>query len=105
MRGRLGRRHAVLLFALLVLLYMFMPIFVVSLMSFNDPVGRLGYDFDGFTLRQLDDDLRALPALRVGAARASRSGCSPPGSPRCSARLMAFAMVRHHFRGRAAPTC
>ena len=42
--------HAVLLFGLLVLLYMFTPIFVVVLMSFNDPVGRLGYDFAGFTL-------------------------------------------------------
>ena len=42
--------HAVLLFALLVLLYMFTPIFVVVLMSFNDPAGRLGYEFDGFTL-------------------------------------------------------
>ncbi|MGZ8725641.1 MAG: ABC transporter permease, partial [Aeromicrobium sp.] len=42
--------HAILLFALLVLLYMFTPIFVVVLMSFNDPAGRLGYEFDGFTL-------------------------------------------------------
>ena len=53
-RGGVGgwlARNAVLLFALVVLVYMLTPVFVVLLMSFNDPVGRLGYDFDGFTLR------------------------------------------------------
>ena len=36
---------------LLVLIYMFVPIFVVVLMSFNDPVEpRNVYSFDGFTL-------------------------------------------------------
>ena len=39
-----------LILGLLVLLYMFVPIFVVVLMSFNDPDSRVIYQFDGFTL-------------------------------------------------------
>ena len=44
------RRHLVLILGLLVLLYTFVPIFVVVLMSFNDPASRVIYQFDGFTL-------------------------------------------------------
>ncbi len=48
--GRWFREHLVLILGLLVLLYTFIPIFVVVLMSFNDPTSRLIYRFDGFTL-------------------------------------------------------
>ena len=44
------RKHLVLILALLVLVYTFIPIFVVVLMSFNDPASRLIYEFNGFTL-------------------------------------------------------
>ena len=47
------RDHLVLILGILVLLYTFVPIFIVILMSFNDPDSRLVYSFDGFTLRQL----------------------------------------------------
>ena len=44
------RRNAVLIAGFGVLLYMFLPIFVVVLMSFNQPASRQSYSFDGFTL-------------------------------------------------------
>ena len=44
------RKHLVLILGLAVLVYTFIPIFVVILMSFNDPESRLIYQFDGFTL-------------------------------------------------------
>ncbi len=44
------RKNLVLILGLLVLVYTFIPIFVVVLMSFNDPASRLIYQFDGFTL-------------------------------------------------------
>ncbi|WP_028645849.1 ABC transporter permease [Nocardioides sp. URHA0020] len=44
------RRNIVLILGLLVLVYTFIPIFVVVLMSFNDPSSRNVYRFDGFTL-------------------------------------------------------
>ncbi len=51
---RLGRwigQHLVLMGGILVIVYMFVPIFVVVLMSFNDPDSKLIYRFDGFTLQ------------------------------------------------------
>ena len=88
---------------LLVLLYMFLPIFVVVLMSFNDPA----------VAHQLR--LRRRSRWTTGATRASPTACassvvlSAPDrllatlrARRCSARLVAFALVRHRFRGRAA---
>jgi spermidine/putrescine transport system permease protein len=94
-------RHVVLLFALLVLLYMFMPIFVVVLMSFNDPVGRIGYDFDGLTLHNwthLCDPYQLCSSVSVSL----RIGLLATLLATLLGSLMAFAMVRHHFRGRGA---
>ena len=48
--GRWLGDHLILMIGLLVLLYMFTPVFVVMLMSFNDPASRNSYSFDGFTL-------------------------------------------------------
>ncbi|HNM96789.1 MAG TPA: ABC transporter permease, partial [Marmoricola sp.] len=50
---RIGRwigQHLVLAGGIAVLIYMFIPIFVVVLMSFNEPKSRLIYKFDAFTL-------------------------------------------------------
>jgi spermidine/putrescine transport system permease protein len=44
------RKNLVLILGILVLVYTFIPIFVVVLMSFNDPTSRNVYRFDGFTL-------------------------------------------------------
>ena len=45
---RLAAMNFVWVIGLMVLLYMFVPIFIVVLMSFNDPASRVGYRFDGF---------------------------------------------------------
>ncbi len=92
--------HGVLLFALLVLLYMFTPIFVVVLMSFNDPVGRLGYEFDGFTLNNwthLCDPYQ----LCSSVATSLQIGLLATLLATLLGSLMAFAMARHYFRGRS----
>ena len=99
-RNWLGK-HGVLLFALAVLLYMFTPIFVVILMSFNDPVSRLSYTFDGFTLSNWtnlceDPQLCSAVGLSLRIAFLSTLLATVLGT------LMAFAMVRHYFRGRGA---
>ena len=92
--------HAVLMYALLVLVYMFLPIFVVVLMSFNDPAARIGYDFDGFTLDNWTNPCGPFQlcssvwvSVRIGLAATLLA--TVLGS------LMAFAMVRHRFRGRS----
>jgi spermidine/putrescine transport system permease protein len=90
----------VLGYALLVLLYMLAPVFVVILMSFNDPASRQSYTFDGFTWNnwtsicapyQLCDSVMvSLQIAGLTTILATALGT-----------LMAFAMVRHRFRGRA----
>ena len=92
--------HGVMLFALLVLLYMFTPIFVVILMSFNAPNSRLGYNFDGFTLNNwthLCDPYQLCSSVGTSL----KIGLLATGIATLLGTLMAFAMVRHYFRGRA----
>ncbi len=98
-RRWLGDR-LVMAYALVVLLYMLLPVAVVVLMSFNEPASRQSYSFDAFTWNnwlnvcgpyQLCDSVRtsieiALLATLVATALGA---------------LMAFAMVRHRFRGRS----
>jgi spermidine/putrescine transport system permease protein len=103
-RMRLGRwiaDHAVMAVGLVVLAYMFVPIVVVVLMSFNEPASRAAYTFDAFTL---DNWLHPcepeglcsslITSLQLGLL--ATVGATALGT------LMAFALVRHRFRGRGA---
>ena len=99
--GRWLAQHLVLILGLLVLLYMFVPVFVVVLMSFNDPGSRNSYTFDGFTLdnwRNICEpyQLCSSVGLSLQIGLLATVGATLLGT------LMAFAMVRHRFRGRAA---
>jgi spermidine/putrescine transport system permease protein len=99
---RIGKwigEHLILGLGLLVLFYMFLPIFIVILMSFNDPASKQSYSFDGFTwnnwLHPCDpfgmcDSV--LLSIKIGLA--ATLGATLLGT------LMAFALVRHRFRGR-----
>ncbi len=92
--------HAVLLFGLLVLLYLTLPVFVVILMSFNDPASRIGYDFDGFTLNNwatICDPYQLCSSVTTSI----QIGLLATALATLLGSLMAFAMVRHHFRGRS----
>lgn len=90
----------VLILGLLVLLYMFVPIFVVILMSFNAPGARNSYTFNGFTLdnwRNVCEPFQLCSSLRtsIEIGLLATLGATLLGT------LMAFAMVRHRFRGRS----
>ena len=100
---RLGKwlgEHLILGIGLLVLLYMFLPIFVVVLMSFNDPASKQSYSFDGFTWNNWAHPCEpfgmcdsVLLSVKIGLA--ATLGATILGT------LMAFALVRHRFRGRS----
>ena len=99
--GRWLADHVVMGVAMLVLLYMFLPVFFVVLMSFNDPASRLSYEFDGFTLNNWLDPCgpsgmcgSVVKSLQIGFL--ATLGATVLGT------LVAFALVRHRFRGRAA---
>ena len=98
--GRWLREHLVLLLGLLVLLYTFVPIAVVVLMSFNDPDSRLIYRFDGFTL---DNWLNpcAEPSMCDAVVRSVEIGLLATVLSTLLGTLAAFAMVRHRFVGRS----
>jgi spermidine/putrescine transport system permease protein len=101
---RLGRwvaDHVVMAIGLVVLAYMFVPIVVVVLMSFNAPASKAAYTFDAFTLdnwlhpcepQGLCSSL--VTSLQIGIL--ATVGATLLGT------LMAFALVRHRFRGRGA---
>ena len=94
------REHLVLILGLVVLLYTFVPIFVVVLMSFNDPSSRLIYRFDGFTLDNwlhpcAPEGLCTALGTSIEISLLATVGATVLGT------LMAFALVRHRFAGRS----
>ena len=100
---RLGRwisKHLVLIGGLLVLVYTFIPIAVIILMSFNKPKSRLIYKFDEFTL---DNWLNpcADPSMCSAVSRSIQIGLLATVAATILGTLMAFALVRHRFHGRS----
>lgn len=98
--GRFVSEHVILMIAVLVLLYMFLPIFFVVLMSFNQPASKLTYSFDAFTW---DNWLHPCdPAGMCSAVVTSlQIGFLATVFATLLGTLAAFALVRHRFRGRA----
>jgi spermidine/putrescine transport system permease protein len=101
--SRIGRwiaDHVIMAIALVVLLYMFLPIFFVVLMSFNAPASRLTYEFDAFTW---DNWLHpcAEPGMCTSVVTSLQIGFLATLGATILGTLMAFAMARNRFRGRA----
>lgn len=94
------REHVVPLAAGLALLYMLLPNVVVVLFSFNDPVGRYNYTWQGFSL---DAWLHpcAAPGMCQSLALSLRVGLFATLLATVLGTLAAFAMTRHRYRGRA----
>jgi spermidine/putrescine transport system permease protein len=85
----------------LVLLYLFLPIFVIVLFSFNDPKGKFNYSWQGFTLKNWADPFKYPPLtdalkLSLNVAAVSTAVALVLGS------LVAIALVRQRFRGQTA---
>jgi spermidine/putrescine transport system permease protein len=98
--GRWLGDHLVLILGLVVLVYMFVPVAVIILMSFNDQASRNSYTFDGFTLDNWGSicepyQLCASVRTSIEIGLLATIGATLLGT------LMAFAMVRHRFRGRS----
>jgi len=95
------RDHLVLLLGLLVLVYMFIPIFIVVLMSFNAPASRNVYRFDGFTLDNWTNFCGA-EGMCDALWRSIQIGLLATLVATLLGTLAAFALVRHDFAGRSA---
>ena len=99
--GRWIVDHLIMMIAIAVLFYMFLPIFFVVLMSFNQPASRLSYEFNAFTL---DNWLH--PCSESGMCKSVvlslQIGFLATLVATVLGTLVAFALVRHRFRGRSA---
>jgi spermidine/putrescine transport system permease protein len=93
--------HWVLVVGLGVLAYLFVPIAVVVMLSFNRPAGRLSYDFNEFTLNNWANPCGA-PGMCDAVLRSIQIGFLATLGATILGTLMAFAMARHYFRGRSA---
>jgi spermidine/putrescine transport system permease protein len=92
--------HWVMFSGLAVLAYLFLPIAVVVALSFNRPSTRLSYDLNEFTLDNWRDPCG--PGDMCDAVvRSIEIGLIATLIATVIGTLMAFAMVRHRFRGRS----
>ncbi|WP_099037389.1 ABC transporter permease [Mycobacterium neglectum] len=85
----------------LVLLYLFVPIFVIVLFSFNKPAGKFNYTWQGFTLENWADPFKYPPltealVLSLNVAAVSTAIALVLGT------LVAIALVRQRWRGKSA---
>jgi spermidine/putrescine transport system permease protein len=95
------RRHVLDVYAVLALGYLFLPIAIVVLFSFNNPAGRFNFTWEGFTL---DNWLHpfAFPGLQDAVVLSIEIALLSSLVATILGTLMALALVRYEFRGSAA---
>jgi spermidine/putrescine transport system permease protein len=95
------REHLVVFAAIAALIYMFLPIAIVVLFSFNNPAGKFNFTFTKFTW---DNWLHPCqPAGMCEAVGVSlKLGALATVLSTILGTLVAFALVRYRFRGRNA---
>jgi spermidine/putrescine transport system permease protein len=98
---RFARRQILTVYALLAFAYLLVPIAIVVLFSFNNPAGRFNYTWQGFTL----DNWRnwdAVPGMRSAIELSLEIAAISSICATLLGTLIALALVRYGFRGRAA---
>ncbi|MGV0742839.1 ABC transporter permease [Mycolicibacterium sp. XJ870] len=85
----------------LVLLYLFIPIFVIILFSFNKPAGKFNYTWQGFTLENWADPFK-YPALTNALKLSLEVAALSTAIALVLGTLVAIALVRQRFRGQKA---
>jgi spermidine/putrescine transport system permease protein len=93
------RRYVLTVYAALALVYLFLPIAIVILFSFNNPAGRFNYTWQGFTFKNwthpLDyPGLSGALKISIEIAILSSLVATALGT------LIALSLVRYAFRGR-----
>ncbi len=94
-------RHIILIIGVLVLVYMFIPVIVVMAMSFNQPPSRNVYEFGSFTWHNWSAFCEPY-GMCESLLRSIEIGVLSTVVATILGTLMAFALVRHRFAGRAA---
>ena len=97
----LVKRHALTVYALLVIGYLMLPIAVVILFSFNKPAGRFNYVWEEFTLDNWAN-WNAVLGIQDAIVTSLQVGLLATVVATALGTLIALAIVRHHFTGRGA---
>jgi spermidine/putrescine transport system permease protein len=95
---RFVRQHALTAYAALALLYLFLPIAVVVLFSFNDPAGRFNFTWQGFTLKNWENPF-AYPGLQDALKVSIEIAFLSATLATVLGTMIALALVRYRFRG------
>jgi spermidine/putrescine transport system permease protein len=98
--GRALLDQSLNLYAALVLIYLLAPIAVIVLFSFNDPVGRFNFTWHGFTLEHWKDPF-GVAGLQEALVNSLEIAALSTVIATVLGTMMALALVRYQFRGRA----
>jgi spermidine/putrescine transport system permease protein len=93
------REHAVSIVAVLVVLYMLIPIAVIFFFSFNDPAGRYNFTWVGFTFDHWSNAF-GIPELNEALLTSLKLAVLATAISTTIGTLMAMALVRYEFFGR-----
>jgi spermidine/putrescine transport system permease protein len=98
---RLVRRHLLTGYAALAFAYLMLPIAVVVAFSFNDPLGRFNYTWEGFTLDHWTNPFGP-PGLEEAITASLQIAALASLVATALGTLIALALVRYRFRARGA---
>jgi spermidine/putrescine transport system permease protein len=93
------RRYVLTVYAALALVYLFLPIAIVVLFSFNNPAGRFNYTWQGFTFKNWTHPL-SYPGLQGALTVSIEIALLSSLVATIFGTLIALALVRYQFRGR-----
>jgi len=98
-RARRFLEHNLLkLYIVLAVLYLMLPIAVIALFSFNDPVGRSNFAWRSFTVESWLNPF-GVPGLAAAVATSLRIAVLSTVAATALGTLIALALVRYRFRG------
>ena len=94
------REHIVQLAAAGALIYMFLPVMVVIVFSFNDPVGKFNYQWNEFSTEAWTD-FCGVAGMCESLTLSFKIGLIATAAATALGTLVAFALGRYRFRGRS----
>ncbi len=98
--GRAVLNQSLNLFAALALIYLLLPIAIIILFSFNDTQSRFNFTWQGFTLEHWKDPF-GVPGLGEAMVNSLKIAALSTIVATILGTMMALALVRYQFRGRA----
>ena len=94
------RKNLVGIIAILVLVYLFIPIFVIMVLSFNNPKGKFNLSWNEFSLDAWKD-LCGVPGVCSSFVTSIEIGIIATIIATILGTMISFALVRYRFRGRS----